>query len=262
MSTAERINTSIVQLRLGNVPLSPVNATEAETLVAGWVRLAPLRTIVTPNVDHAVELQKNEAFREAYEHAALSLADGAPIVWAARLLRLPRIEKVSGSDLVPALCARAAAAGWRVFFIGGASEADLAATLQRIRERFGGIAIGGAFPPMGFERDAAIEEWLLGEIDAFKPGLILMGCGTPKTEIWLDRRRGQIGRGVAISIGAGIRFLAGQERRAPLWMQRAGLEWSWRLAHDPLRLWRRYLVRDVQFLPLVWRWWTNKKRSQ
>lgn len=252
---------NINRVRLGGAPLSVVSAAEAEEIIAEWVRLAPLRTVVTPNVDHVVELQKNEAFREAYEHAALSLADGAPIVWAARWLGLAGIEKVSGSDLVPALCARAAAEGWRVMFIGGAGEEDLAATLERIRERFRGIVIGGAFPPMGFERDAAIEERLLGAIDAFKPELILMGCGAPKSEIWLDRRRERIGRGVAIGIGSGIRFLAGQEKRAPRWMQRCGLEWSWRLAHDPLRLWRRYLVRDVQFLPLVWRW-RNKKRSQ
>lgn len=255
-------NTNITQLRLGEAPLSAVSFAEAEALIAGWVKREALSTVVTPNVDHVIELQKNEAFRVAYEHAALSLADGAPIVWAARILGLPRIEKVSGSDLVPALCARAAREGWRVFFLGGASETDLVATLERIRERFRGIVIGGAFPPMGFEKDPAEEERLLGVIDAFRAELILMGCGAPKSEIWLDRHRKRIGRGVAIGIGSGVRFLSGQEKRAPRWMQRCGLEWTWRLAHDPLRLWRRYLVRDVQFLPLVWRWRTSKKRSR
>lgn len=235
---------------------------EAGDLIAGWVHAAPLRTVVTPNVDHAVDLQTNDSFRGAYGRASLSLADGAPIIWAARFLGLPKIEKVSGSDLVPALCLRAASERWRVMFIGGTSEADLADLLDRIRARFHGIVIGGAYPPMGFERDPAAEDRLLGQIADFKPDLILMGCGAPKSEIWLDRHRDRIGHGVAMAIGAGVRFLAGRERRAPRWMQRAGLEWTWRLAHDPLRLWRRYLVKDVRFLPLVLKWRMNRKHSQ
>lgn len=248
-------------VRLGNVPLSPVSADEAERLIAGWIGRAPMRTVVTPNVDHVVELQTNEDFRRAYERAALSLADGVPVVWAAKWLGIAGVEKVSGSDLVPRLCARAARESWRVFFVGGASESALAESLGRIRERFKGIVIGGAWPPMGFELDRAAGEKLIGEICAFGPDLLLMGCGAPKSEIWLDRHRERIGKGVAIAIGAGVRFLAGQERRAPAWMQRAGLEWSWRLAHDPARLWRRYLVRDARFLPLVVKWRMQRKQS-
>lgn len=246
---------------LGNVPLSPVGAAQAETLIAGWVGRAPLRTVVTPNVDHVVELQANAAFRVAYRNAALSLADGAWVAWAAQWLGLRGIEKVSGSDLVPALCRRAAREGWRVFFAGGASEAALAESLEKIRERFAGIVIGGACPPMGFELNPSTNERLLSRISEFGPDLLLMGCGAPKSEVWLDRHRDRIGKGVAIAIGAGVRFLAGQERRAPRWMQRAGLEWSWRLAHDPLRLWRRYLVRDAKFLPLVVKWRMRRKQS-
>jgi N-acetylglucosaminyldiphosphoundecaprenol N-acetyl-beta-D-mannosaminyltransferase len=82
----------------------------------------------------------------------------------------------------------------------------------------------------------------------------MMAVGAPKSEIWLARHGAAIGRGVGLGIGAGMRMLAGLERRAPRWMQRAGLEWCWRLAAEPRRLWKRYLVDDMQFFPLVWRW--------
>jgi N-acetylglucosaminyldiphosphoundecaprenol N-acetyl-beta-D-mannosaminyltransferase len=113
---------------------------------------------------------------------------------------------------------------------------------------------------MGFEHDEAVGEELLRAIEAFAPDVTLMGCGGPKSEVWMDRHRERLGRGIGISVGAGVYFLTGRQRRAPRWMQRAGLEWAWRLAGDPARLWRRYLVDDIQFFPLVWRWKHGNRR--
>ena len=242
------------RVRLGTLPLTPVTADEAEEWIARWAGKPPMRLVVTPNVDHVMLLEGDGALREAYERADLSLADGMPILWAARWLGLGAIDKVSGSDLLPRLCARGAREGWRAFFAGGQDAADLARCLERIGARHPGLVVGGHFPPWGFERDRAAEEALLAAIERFAPDLVLMAVGAPKSEVWLDRHRDRIGRGVGIGIGAGLRFLAGLEPRAPRRMQRAGLEWSWRLAKDPRRLWRRYLVRDMQFFPLVWRW--------
>jgi N-acetylglucosaminyldiphosphoundecaprenol N-acetyl-beta-D-mannosaminyltransferase len=223
-------------------------------LVAQWAGSEPFRLVVTPNVDHVMVLQRSEPFREAYARAALSLVDGRPVQWAARWLGLPPFEKVSGSDLLPALCARATAEGRRVFFAGGRTPEELAECLARIGRRYPGLALGGACPPLGFDRDEAESARLVEAIRTFGAELVLAACGSPKSEIWLARHGEAIGRGVGLSIGAGMRMLAGLDRRAPRWMQRAGLEWLWRLGGDPRRLWKRYLVDDVRFFPLVWRW--------
>jgi exopolysaccharide biosynthesis WecB/TagA/CpsF family protein len=240
---------------LGNVPLHPLRFAAALDLIAGWVGTTPFRLVVTPNVDHVINLQRNAEFLRVYrEEAALSLADGVPILWAARYLGLPPLEKVSGSDLLPALCARGSSAGWRVFFAGAESPAELEQCLAAVRARYPGLVVAGASPPYGFERDPAASQRLLEAMRAFAPGIIFMGVGAPKSELWLARHRAALGTGVGLCIGAGLRMLAGFESRAPRWMQRLGLEWSWRLLRNPGRLWKRYLVDDVRFFPLVWRW--------
>ncbi len=240
--------------RMGNVSLTPIGLCEAVDLIDRWVRQEPFRLVLTTNVDHIMILQANEALRAAYADGAVALPDGRPVIWAARFLGLGALEKVSGSDLVPALCGRGAAGGWRVFFAGGRSEQELGTCLERIRRRFPGLEVGGCCPPMGFESDRAASDGVFHSIRAFGPDLILFACGSPKSEIWMHQNAERLGRGVGISIGAGLRFLAGLERRAPRWMQRAGLEWSWRMMQEPRRLWRRYLVDDMKFFPLVWRW--------
>lgn len=245
---------------LGNVRLSRVSFAQTLELIDGWAGCAPFRLIVTPNVDHVIHLQHNAAFREAYGQAALSLVDGRPVQWAAGYLGLPPFEKVSGSDLTPALCRLGAEKGWRVFFIGGRSEEELSLCLERIGQRYAGLKVGGYCPPLGFERDERETTRVVEAALAFAPDLILMGCGSPKSEIWMARQSEALGRAVGISCGAGLRFLAGIDRRAPRWIQRCGLEWAWRLAGDPCRLWKRYLVDDMKFFPLVWQW-KHAKRS-
>lgn len=246
-------------LRLGNVPLSRVDMDQALGLMAHWAQGRPFRFVVTPNVDHVIHLQHDPVFQDAYGRAALSLADGKPLLWAARYLGLPALEKVSGSDLTPRLCQRAAAEGWRVFFVGGHSPGELEELLAHIAARHPGMSVRGHFPPWGFESDPAESERLLAAISDFEPHLLLMGCGAPKSEVWMARHGDRIGRGVGVGVGAGLRFLAGLERRAPRWMCRCGLEWSWRLLREPGRLWRRYLIDDMKFFPLVWRWKHPKK---
>jgi N-acetylglucosaminyldiphosphoundecaprenol N-acetyl-beta-D-mannosaminyltransferase len=245
--------------RLGNVPLSQVNLRQAVELVAVWVREEPFRLVVTPNVDHIVKLQSNTVFREAYAQAALSLADGMPVVWAGRYLGLPPLEKVSGSDLAPVLCRRASAEGWRLFVAGGRSVEDLENGLATIRERFPGLTIRGTCPRLGFENDQNESQRLVEAIGGFGTELLLFACGAPKSEIWMHRHREQLERGVGIAIGAGLDFLTRRTRRAPLWMQRSGLEWLWRLAHEPRRLAPRYLWDDLRFFPMVWRWKHEKQ---
>lgn len=207
--------------------------------------------IVTPNIDHIIKLQRDAEFREVYKHADLVLADGVPLLWAASFLGTPLKEKISGSDLFPKLCEVAAQKGWRLFFMGGREgAADKAAEV--LTQRYSGLNVAGTYcPPLGFEKDDAENKKIVGLIRAVKPDILFVGLGAPKQEKWICRHKDRYQVPVSIGIGVSFEFVAGMVRRAPVWMQKAGLEWFWRLMMEPGRLWKRYLVDDMQFFWLV-----------
>lgn len=233
---------------------------EAVERLSGWVRAAarPCRYVVTPNVDHAVMYQSNAALRAAYADAALVLADGMPVVWASRLLRRPLPERVTGSDLVPALFAGATPdRPLRVYLLGAMpGVADRAA--RHIAERWPGVVVVGTYsPPLGFERDAQENARILRRIADAKPDALIVGFGAPKQELWVHAQRERIDASVVLCVGATIDFLAGEKRRAPVWMRRAGVEWLHRCLTEPRRLARRYLKDAVVFPRLLWHEWRN-----
>jgi N-acetylglucosaminyldiphosphoundecaprenol N-acetyl-beta-D-mannosaminyltransferase len=244
------------RVRLFGVEIDAVRMPEAVARLTDWISAddGVCRYVVTPNVDHVVLLEEHEGLRRAYAEAGLVLADGAPVVWASRLLGRPLPERVAGSDLVPQLFDAAKARGsLRVFLLGGMpGVADRAA--QRIAERWPHVTIvGTASPPPGFERDAAQNEDLLAAISAARPELLLIGLGAPKQELWISEHCASIAAPAALCIGATIDFLAGERKRAPRWMRRCGLEWLYRALGEPRRLGRRY-ARDAWIFPrLVWR---------
>lgn len=239
---------------IGAVPVDRVTLAQALDRIAALVAAGAGGAVFTPNVDHVVVAERDGPFRDAYAAADLCLADGMPLVWASRLLGGGIPEKVSGSDLVLPLVERAAARGWRIYLLGGApGVAERAA--DRLRERFPSIRVAGADSPRvaadgthGADMEAA-----LGRIRAARPELVLVAFGAPKQELWIHRNRDRLRPAVALGIGASIDFVAGRVRRAPRWMSRGGLEWLWRLSHEPRRLWRRYLVEDPRFAAIVLR---------
>lgn len=211
----------------------------------------PPAYVVTPNAHHVVTLQESERFRRVYDGAWLSLADGMSIVWAARLLGTPVPEKVSGSDLFPALCDAAAKAGVRIFLFGGRPGAAEAAS-ERLRAMYPGLEVAGTYcPPFGFENDSAESAKAREAIRAAAPRIVFVGLGAPKQEYWMADEGVRLGVPVLVGIGVSIEFVAGMVKRAPVWMQRSGLEWFYRLASEPRRLWKRYAVTNPRFVRLV-----------
>jgi N-acetylglucosaminyldiphosphoundecaprenol N-acetyl-beta-D-mannosaminyltransferase len=159
---------------------------------------------------------------------------------------------VAGSDVLEPLVARAAERGWRVFLTGGATGVAAQAA-ERLTARFPALKIVGVDAPRvgmppGDESDAAAER-----IREARADLVLVGFGSPKQELWIDRHLGALRPAVLVAVGAGIDFAAGTARRAPALVSRAGLEWAWRLALEPRRLWRRYLLNDPRFVLIVGR---------
>ena len=210
-----------------------------ETGCGGW--------IVTSNVDHLRKYQRDPAFRRLVASADVRVADGMPLVWASRVQGTPLPERVAGSNLMPLLCA--AAAAWRrsVYLLGGdPGTADLAAAL--LRDRHPELVVAGTYcPPFGFEKDEACLESIRRKLEASKADIVFVALGAPKQEIFIDRNRHVLPRSWWIGVGISFSFLCGRVKRAPVWMQRCGLEWFHRLLQEPGKLTRRYLLDDAPF---------------
>ena len=239
------------RIRLLWLSLDNISFREAVDEIVRLCKAGVPRYIVTPNVDHFMKTRTNEHLRSVYANAALSLADGVPVVWAARLLGQPLKEKVSGSDLLPELCGQATEMGLRVFLIGGAPGVAERAR-DRLKERHPGLQVVGVRSPQisADGSDPQIDE-TLKHIRETAPNLVFVAFGNPKQELWMARYHRDVGAAVCIGVGGSLDFIASAQRRAPQWMQRTGLEWLWRLACEPRRLWKRYLVDDLPFLWFV-----------
>jgi len=244
-------------VELFGINLHPCRMTEAVDELCEWIASpgpGRCRYVVTPNVNHAVLLQRHAQFARVYAEADFVLADGMPIVLIARMLGRGVPERVAGSDLVPQLFERARAdAPVRVYLLGARPEVNRRA-VKVVQERWPGIrVVGGDGPPPGFEEDEAENSRILAQIAAAEPDVLIVGLGAPKQELWVHQHRDRIRAKIALCVGATIDFLAGEQHRAPRWMRRSGLEWVHRVALEPRRLSGRYF-RDGLALPgLVFR---------
>jgi N-acetylglucosaminyldiphosphoundecaprenol N-acetyl-beta-D-mannosaminyltransferase len=180
--------------------------------------------------------------------ADLVTSDGMPLVWGLRLLGIPGATRVYGPDLLPVVCRKAAAAGIPVGFHGGTPE-TLARLLERVRRDHPGLRIAYAESPPFGPLDAARLAREAEAIAASGARIVFVGLGCPKQERWMAAQRGRI-PAVMLGVGAAFDFLSGAKRQAPRWMQAAGLEWAFRLATEPRRLWRRYLANNPRFVAL------------
>jgi N-acetylglucosaminyldiphosphoundecaprenol N-acetyl-beta-D-mannosaminyltransferase len=242
------------RLRLGPLEVDALDLAGALDAIEALVEGRRGGAVFTPNVDHVVKAARDPALRAAYAAADLALADGMPLVWASRALGAPLPGRVAGSDLVLPLARRAADRGWRVYLLGGAGG-DAARAAERLRRE--GVAIAGVdAAAVSLEPDGAPAAHAAAErARASRAELVYVALGAPKQELWIHRHRAALGPAVAIGVGASLAFLAGSLRRAPAWVSAGGLEWLWRLGCEPRRLWRRYLVEDLAFLPIVWAAW-------
>jgi N-acetylglucosaminyldiphosphoundecaprenol N-acetyl-beta-D-mannosaminyltransferase len=249
MNVAERPR----RMNIGRVPIDSVTFAEAIDAIDELVARGKGGTVFTPNVDHVVQAEENSRFRDAYEAAALSLVDGMPVLWASRLIGTPLPEKVSGSDLVAPLLERAAVRGWRVFFLGGLPGSAEEARDLLVKRIPGLHVVGVASPMIDVDGSAKSHSAVVDVLRAARPDLVLVALGAPKQELFSHAVAEQMRPAVLVGVGGTLDFIAGKVRRAPPWMSASGLEWLYRLAQEPRRMWRRYLVRDPKFLLIVLR---------
>jgi N-acetylglucosaminyldiphosphoundecaprenol N-acetyl-beta-D-mannosaminyltransferase len=211
----------------------------------------PPLSVFSLNVDQAVRARRDPDFRALLGRGSLVTADGMPIVWLGRAQGVPLPERVAGSELVPRLCARCAREGRSVYFLGAAPGVAARAAERLVRMAPGLRVAGIVSPPLGFDRDGAALAAVVDGVRAAAPDVVFVALGAPKQERLIVEHGEALGAKVLLGIGGSLDMAAGDVRRAPRAVQRAGAEWLWRLALEPRRLWRRYLVQDAAFVPLA-----------
>lgn len=223
------------------VNVSAINLPRCLTAIDGWIAARQQSYICVADVHAIMESHWDHEFRQIHNAAALVTPDGMPLVWLCRLAGHRDSNRVYGPDLLLALCEHSVPRGYRHFFYGGGP--GVAQQLaDRLRERFPGLAIAGtASPPFRALSGAEMLE-AAREINLARPDILWVGLSTPKQERWMRRQLGHVGAPILIGIGAAFDFHSRHKRQAPRWMQRGGLEWLFRLATEPRRLWRRYLT--------------------
>ena len=217
----------------------------------------PAQQVITLNPEFVWAARSNAAFRETINQAALVVPDGMGIIWASRILGHPFPERVTGADLLPLLAERCARQGYRLFLLGAAPGAAEEAARQ-LQQRSPGLQI--ASPYAGSPAPAEAEH-ILGLIRAALPDVLAVAYGAPQQDLWIRQHAqalGEAGVGVAIGVGGTYDFLAGRVPRAPRWMQRAGLEWLFRLLRQPSRAWRMRVLLPMGALVWVQRWRQGK----
>lgn len=248
-------------VRLGRLAVHPVTLAGAVDHIVAMIDAKRGGFVLTPNVDHVCLVDHDDELRSIYACAGLVLTDGQPLVWLARALHTPVPEKVSGSDLTMPLLEALQEADRSVYLLG-ATEAVCRDLREKLAQLLPGLRVVGTSSPL-FD-PAGDDGAFVAALDAAcstQPDLLLLALGSPKQEIALGRYVDRYRPAVAVGVGATFDFLVGRQQRAPKWMSNAGLEWAYRLVHDPRRLWRRYLVDDRKFALIAWRAWRSRSSA-
>jgi N-acetylglucosaminyldiphosphoundecaprenol N-acetyl-beta-D-mannosaminyltransferase len=224
------------------------NYAHAAQQVLRWARQDESRYVCVATVNNVIEAYDDPGYGAVMEAADLVTPDGMPLVWGLRLLGAAAATRVYGPDLTPAVCQLAAELGVPVGFYGG-TEDVLDQLIDRLGQRYPGLrTVYRASPPFR-PLTPAEERRTVEDLGRSGARILFVGLGTPKQERWMAEHKGQV-HAVMLGVGAAFDFLAGRKAQAPGLLQRLGLEWLYRLVHEPRRLWRRYLYRNPRFVAL------------
>jgi N-acetylglucosaminyldiphosphoundecaprenol N-acetyl-beta-D-mannosaminyltransferase len=233
----------------------PISATSMERTVAllnHWIATTTRPRLVTfTNVHMVVEAQLSPEFQEVLSSTDLNCPDGAPVFWLARM-QDSSAHKISGPDFMPMFCGQSVEFGHKHFLYGGAEGVPEQAAAN-LRERFPGIQIVGEYAPPFRDLTEAEADAVIDRINASGADVVWVSLGCPRQEWWIHHQGRKLNAKVVLAVGQATDILAGARDRCPSAMSRVGLEWAYRLAKDPRRLWKRYLVTNSLFLLLLLR---------
>ena len=252
---------AIAQAPVAGLPLAVTDYARVLDWIDAAVAAGAREYICVAAVHTVMEAREDAALRDAVARAAFTVPDGQPLAWALRALGHDIRARVYGPELMARACARAARSGQRHYLYGGRDAAALRLLEQRLCARFPGLRIvGGHAPPFRELTDAELDA-IAQEINAARPDVVWVGIGVPKQEKWMAAMRDRLDAPVLVGVGAAFDFHAGLVSQAPPWMQRAGLEWAFRLAQEPRRLWRRYARHNPRFVAAFARQWLTARRT-
>ena len=229
-----------VRINILGVNISAINMAMAVNTIENWIAHCDQHYVCVTPAHGVMECQGNAELRQIFNSSGLTTPDGMGIVWLLKLKGQRHVDRVYGPDLMLAICERSLNCGWRHFFYGGSTQVveELA---QRLQARFPGLNVLGTYSPPFRPLTDEEDRLLIKQINALEPDIVWTGISTPKQERWMADHIGRIKAPVFIGVGAAFDFLSGHKRQAPKWVQRAGLEWLFRLVNEPNRLWRRYI---------------------
>lgn len=246
MNTQTILPTPSARVRVISLNVSDVAFDTAQQAIMEAARRGESRTVCFANAHMVVEAQQHTELADAVNEADWVMADGVPLLWAAsHLLGKPQ-ERVAGMDMMPALLKQAAAEQLPVLFYGSTPD-RLAHGADVCRQRYPGLSVVGLISPPFRPLSPEEDEAYIRQITESGARLVFVALGCPKQERWMAQMRGRI-PAVMLGIGGALPILTGEHRRAPAWIRRAGMEWAFRLAQEPRRLFARYATTNLLYV--------------
>ena len=219
-------------------------------MIGSWIGGRQRHYVCVTGVHGVMESRRDESLRAIHNASGLTTPDGMPLVWCPRSAGVDTVGRVYGPDLMLDVLQAGLGLGWRHFFYGGA-EGVPETLAARLTERFAGLVVAGTLSPpfraLSDEESMSIS----AAVNAADPDVVWVGLSTPKQERWMAAHRPMLNAPVLVGVGAAFDFHAGRVRQAPALLQRAGMEWAFRLAMEPRRLWRRYLRNNPAFVARI-----------
>jgi N-acetylglucosaminyldiphosphoundecaprenol N-acetyl-beta-D-mannosaminyltransferase len=230
------------------IPLGLIDYDGALDWIESMVQARQRGYVCVCNVHAVMASAEDPELRAALMSSSLNVPDGQPLVWALNLLGHSLKDRVYGPELMARSCARAVESGQRIYLYGGRNQGALVQLALNLRQRYPGVRIVGGYSPPHRPLSAEERAAVVKEINGSRADVVWVGIGVPKQEKWMAEMRGDLDAPVLAGVGAAFDFHAGLVPQAPNWLQESGLEWAYRLAHEPRRLWRRYLRYNPRFV--------------
>jgi N-acetylglucosaminyldiphosphoundecaprenol N-acetyl-beta-D-mannosaminyltransferase len=244
--------TSSQKINIAGTGISNVTLEETIEIFDRWIETGDQKRVCVTPVNCVVWAAKNKALQALYNSADLTLCDGVPLIWASAFLGKGKLKgRVTGLDLLPQYMKHAAQKGYSQFLLG--AKEGVGTTLKQTAEKnYPGIQISGVYsPPFAEQFSEEENEKMIRMINEVKPDILWVSLTAPKQDYWIAQHLSRLQVKIAIGVGGAFEVAAGLIPRAPIWMQKAGLEWLYRLYREPRRLYHRYIIEAPAFFPLI-----------